>query len=111
MRWPHHNWRDMLQSCTFSIQWRYVFLNFSGTKRTVSSITAFSAATTGVTYAIVGDFGEGAIANFPNGEDITIKYDDLSLAEKDLVKLVGREFIGIEVVGPKSFVKIAKASE
>ena len=75
-----------------------------------NSITAFSAATTGVTYAIVGDFGEGAIANFPNGEDITIKYDDLSLAEKDLVKLVGREFIGIEVVGPKSFVKIAKAS-
>ena len=76
-----------------------------------NSITAYSAATTGVTYAIVGDFGEGAIANFPNGEDITIKYDDLSLAEKDLVKLVGREFIGIEVVGPKSFVKIAKASE
>lgn len=75
-----------------------------------NSITAFSAATTGVTYAIVGDFGEGAIANFPNGEGITIKYDDLSLAEKDLVKLVGREFIGIEVVGPKSFVKIAKAS-
>ena len=76
-----------------------------------NSITAYSAATTGVTYAIVGDFGEGAIANFPNGEDITIKYDELSLAEKDLVKLVGREFVGIEVVGPKSFVKIAKASE
>ena len=76
-----------------------------------NSITAFSAATTGVTYAIVGDFGEGAIANFPNGDEITIKYDDLSLAEKDLVKLVGREFVGIEVVGPKSFVKIAKASE
>ena len=76
-----------------------------------NSIEAFSAATTGVTYAIVGDFGEGAIANFPNGEEITIKYDDLSLAEKDLVKLVGREFVGLEVVAPKAFVKIAKASE
>ena len=76
-----------------------------------NSITAFSAATTGVTYAIVGDFAEGAIANFPAGEGITIKYDDLSLAEKDLVKLVGREFIGIEVVAPKAFVKIAKAAE
>jgi len=76
-----------------------------------NSIEAFSAATTGVTYAIVGDFGEGAIANFPNGEEINIKYDDLSLAEADLVKLVGREFVGLEVVGPKSFVKIAKASE
>ena len=73
-----------------------------------NSITAFSAATTGVTYAIVGDFGEGAIANFPNGEGIDIKYDDLSLAEYDLVKLVGREFVGLGVVGPNCFVKIAK---
>lgn len=76
-----------------------------------NSLTAFSAATTGVTYAIVGDFGEGAHANFPNGQDITIKYDDLSLAEADLVKLVGRQYVGMEVVGPKAFVKIAKASE
>ena len=75
-----------------------------------NTITAFSAATTGVTFAIVGDLGEGAIANFPNGEDITIKYDDLSLAEKDLVKLVGRQYVGIEVVGPKSFVKLVKAA-
>lgn len=75
-----------------------------------NTITAFSAATTGVTFAIVGDFAEGALANFPNGEEITIKYDDISLAEKDLVKLVGRQFVGLEVVGPKSFVKIAKAA-
>ena len=76
-----------------------------------NSITAFSAATTGVTYAIVGDFGEGAIANFPNGEDITIKFDDLSLAEADLVKIVGRQFVAMGVVAPKALVKIAKASE
>ena len=75
-----------------------------------NTIEAFSAATTGVTYAIVGDFGEGAIANFPNGEDITLKYDDLSLAESDLVKIVGREYVALGVVGPKSFVKITKAS-
>ena len=75
-----------------------------------NTIEAFSAATTGVTYAIVGDFGEGAIANFPNGEEITLKYDDLSLAEADLVKIVGREYVALGVVGPKSFVKITKAS-
>lgn len=73
-----------------------------------SSIKAYSVASSGDTYAIVGDFGEGAIANFPNGDEITIKYDDLSLAEADLVKLVGRQFIGLEVVGPKAFVKIQK---
>lgn len=73
-----------------------------------NSIAAFSAASTGDTYAIVGDFGEGAIANFPNGEGIDIKYDNLSLAEKDLVKIVGREFVAMGVVAPKAFVKIAK---
>ena len=75
-----------------------------------NSITAFSAATTGVTYAIVGDLGEGAIANFPNGEEITMKFDDLSLAESDLVKIVGREFVALGVIGPDCFVKITKAS-
>ena len=73
-----------------------------------NSITAFSAATTGVCYAIVGDFGEGALANFPNGEGIDIKYDNMSLAEADLVKIVGREYVGLGVVGPKCFVKICK---
>ena len=75
-----------------------------------NSIEAFSAATTGVTYAIVGDLGEGAIANFPNGEEITLKYDDLSLAESDLVKIVGRQYVAMGVIGPDCFVKIAKAS-
>ena len=73
-----------------------------------NTIAAYSAATTGVTYAIVGDLGEGMLANFPNGEDIKIKLDDLSQAESDLVKIVGRQYVGVEVVGPKSFVKIAK---
>lgn len=73
-----------------------------------NSIAAFSAATTGVTYAIVGDLGEGALANFPNGQDITIKYDDLSLAEKDLVKIVGRQFVGLGVIAPNAFARIKK---
>lgn len=57
-------------------------------------------------FMIVGDFGHGFIANFPNGEEITIKYDDLSLAEKDLVKVVGREYVGLGVVAPNAFVKV-----
>ena len=72
------------------------------------TIAAFSAATTGVPYAIVCDLGVGALANFPEGEGVAIKYDDLSLAEYDLVKVVGREYIGLGVVAPKAFVKIVK---
>ena len=70
------------------------------------SISAFSAATTGVTYAIVGDLGVGAQANFPNGEEIEIKFDDKTKMEYDLVRILGREFVGHAVVAPKAFVKI-----
>lgn len=72
------------------------------------SIKAFSAASSGDTYAIVGDLGQGALANFPNGQQINIKFDDLSLAEKDLIKIVGRQFVGLGVVAPNAFVKIQK---
>ena len=72
------------------------------------TIAAFADATTGVPYAIVGDLGVGALANFPEGDGVAIKYDDLSLAEYDLVKIVGREYIGMGVVAPKAFVKIIK---
>jgi len=70
------------------------------------TITAFSAATTGTTYAIVGDLGVGAQANFPNGQEIEIKFDDKTKMEYDLVRILGREFVGHAVVAPNAFVKI-----
>jgi len=73
-----------------------------------NTITAASAATTGVTYAIVGDLDQGALMNFPNGEGIEFKVDELSQAEYDLVRIIGREFVGIDVVAPNAFVKIVK---
>lgn len=73
-----------------------------------NTVKAYTVATTGETYAIVGDLGYGAQFNFPNGEDITFKFDELSLAESDLVKIVGREFVGHDVVAPKAFVKLVK---
>ena len=73
-----------------------------------NSITAFTAATTGVPYAIVGDLEQGALFNFPNGEGIDFKVDELSQAEYDLVRIIGREFVGIGVVAPNAFVKITK---
>lgn len=72
------------------------------------TIVAFDDATTGVPYAIIGDLGVGALANFPEGDGVSIKYDDLSLAEYDLVKIVGREYVGMGVVAPKAFVKLVK---
>ena len=54
----------------------------------------------GVTGGIVGDLG-GVQANLPEGEAVRFVFDELSLAEEDLIKLVGRLYAAIEVVGPK----------
>ena len=70
------------------------------------SLPAFSAATTGDCYAIVGDLAEGALMNFPNGQDIKIKYDEYTKADYDLVRIIGRLPVAIGIVGPKSFVRI-----
>ena len=70
------------------------------------SITAFSAATTGTTYAIVGDLGIGAQANFPNGQEIEIKFDDKTKMEYDLIRILGREYVGHAVVAANAFCKI-----
>lgn len=71
-----------------------------------NSLTAFSAATSGVTYAIVGDLGQGALANFPNGDGIDFKFDDMTLKKQDLIEVMGRQYVGHGVVAPDAFVKI-----
>lgn len=73
-----------------------------------NTIKAYSAASTGDTYAIVGDLDQGALANFPNGEGIEFKFDDTTLMEEDLVRVLGREYVAIGVVAPDAFVKIQK---
>lgn len=73
-----------------------------------NTIKAFSAASSGDTFAIVGDLGQGALINLPNGEGIEFKFDDKTDMTKDLVRVLGREYIGIGIVGPNSFVKIQK---
>lgn len=72
------------------------------------TIPAFSAASTGDTYLIVGDLDHGALANFPAGQEITFKYDDMTLATQDLVRIIGREFVALGIVAPKSFVQVQK---
>lgn len=73
-----------------------------------NSLKPYEAASDGEVYAIVGDLATGFRANFPNGEEIRIKMDDLSLAEADLVKFVGRKYVALEAVAPGRFTLIAK---
>lgn len=73
-----------------------------------NTIKSFAAASTGDTFVIVGDLGQGALINLPNGEGIEFKFDDKTDMTKDLVRVLGREYMGIGIVGPDSFVKIVK---
>ena len=63
----------------------------------------------GMTGAIVGDLA-GVQANLPEGDAVTFKFDDLSLAESDLVKVVGREYAGHGITKPGRFCKLTKAA-
>lgn len=73
-------------------------------------LKSFSSASTYDTVIIVGDFAEGAIANLPNGEGINFKFDEMTDMTKDLVRILGREYIGLGVVAPSAFVKLCKTA-
>ena len=74
---------------------------------TSGKLPAFDTATANQTYAIVGDLS-AVQANFPAGDGLKLIEDKYSLAEKDLVKLVGRVFCGHGVVAPGRLVRLTK---
>lgn len=59
----------------------------------------FNNTATGV---LVGDL-DGVVANFPEGMDFKYIVDDKSLAEYDLVKIVGKLLVAVHLVRPNGF--------
>ncbi len=72
-----------------------------------SALPAYSSAADNAVYAIVGDLN-GAQCNFPEGDGVAIKWDDLSEAEADLIKIVGRQYVAHAVTANGWFTNIAK---
>ena len=72
-----------------------------------SELPAYSSASENDMYALVGDL-KAIQANYPEGEGVIIKWDDLSQAEDDLVKVVGRQYAGFGVTAPGRLVKLTK---
>ena len=72
-----------------------------------SELPAYSAASENDMYALVGDL-KAIQANYPEGEGLIIKWDDLSEAEDDIVKVVGRQYAGFAVTAPGRLVKLTK---
>lgn len=73
-----------------------------------NGLKSYATANEDDVYAIVGDLGVGAQANFPNGEEMKFVYDPFTLAEADTVKIVGREYVALGVVAPFAFCRITK---
>lgn len=58
------------------------------------------------TAPIIGDLG-GVMMNQPKGGAIEFKYDDKTLMDQDLVRILGRQMAAIEVVGNLFFAKVS----
>ena len=74
-----------------------------------SALPAYSTASAGDVYAIVGDLSAEQF-NFPEGDGIVIKYDDVTLAEADMVKITGRRYAAHKITRPGRLCNIAKPS-
>ena len=76
-----------------------------------NSLPAYADASEDDVYAIVGDFGEGAIANFPNGESIEYTFDELTRKKEDLVEVLGKVYVATAPVADKAFTLITKPAQ
>ena len=73
-----------------------------------NTLPSFATASDSDVFAIVGDLEQGALANFPNGDGISFKYDDRTLMTSDLVRILGRQYVGLGIVAPGAFVNLVK---
>lgn len=72
-----------------------------------NSLPAYDSASANAVYAFVGDLS-GVQVNYPEGDGIVIKYDDVTEAEADLVKVVGRQYCAHALTACGRFCNIKK---
>lgn len=81
---------------------------FAGLPRAYSShLPAYASASANAVYAIVADL-KGMQVNYPNGDDVTLKYDNLTKKTQDIVEVLGRQYAGHGITKLGRFVNIAK---
>lgn len=72
-----------------------------------SALPAYDTASSNAVYAFIGDMS-GIQVNYPEGEGVIIKYDDITEAEADMVKIVGRQYVAHALTACGRFCNIAK---
>lgn len=68
-----------------------------------NSLPAYDTASEDDVYAIVGDFREGAMVNFPEGEEIRYTFDEITRKKEDLVEVLGKILVATAPVADKAF--------
>lgn len=71
-----------------------------------TALPAITAASENEVYAIVGDFGMGALANFPNGQGVQVKFDETTEMDEDMIRILGRLYVAAEPIACGAFVNI-----
>ena len=86
----------------------FAFDPFAGLPRAYSShLPAYASASSNAVYAIVADL-KGMQVNYPNGEGVTLKYDNLTKKTQDIVEVLGRQYAAHGITKLGRFVNIAK---
>lgn len=81
---------------------------FAGVTKVYSShLPAYSTASTNDVYAIVGDLSAVRV-NFPAGDGMVIKYDELTRKKEDIVEVLGRQYAGHGITKLGRLVNIRK---
>lgn len=81
---------------------------FAGLPRIYSGhLPAYDSADGGAVYAVVGDLN-GMQVNFPNGDGVVIKYDELTRKKEDIVEVLGRQYAGHGITKLGRFVNLKK---
>ena len=81
---------------------------FAGLPRIYSAhLPAYTNADGGAIYAVVGDLN-GMQVNFPNGDGVVIKYDELTRKKEDIVEVLGRQYAGHGITKLGRFVNLKK---
>lgn len=73
-----------------------------------STLPAYDSATENQVWMIVGDFGYGALANFPEGQVPIITIDEVSKRKQGMIDIVGDMMVAAEPIACKAFTLVTK---
>lgn len=81
---------------------------FAGLTRVYTShLPAYASASANAVYAIVADL-RGMQVNYPNGDGVVLKYDNLTKKTADIVEVLGRQYAAHGITKLGRFVNLTK---